>query len=30
MVEAGGVTPLEGKQQIASFVADHLEALARR
>ena len=25
MVRASGVTPLEGKQQIASFVADHLE-----
>jgi phosphopantothenoylcysteine decarboxylase/phosphopantothenate--cysteine ligase len=27
MVQASGVTPLEGKQQIASFVADHLETL---
>lgn len=29
MVQASGVTPLEGKQQIAAFVADHLETLAR-
>ncbi|QCB45023.1 phosphopantothenoylcysteine decarboxylase [Hydrogenophaga sp. PAMC20947] len=30
MVQASGVTPMEGKQQIAAFVADHLEGLARR
>ena len=29
MVQASGVTPVEGKQQIAAFVADHLEGVAR-
>ena len=28
MVQASGITPVEGKQRIATFVADHLEALA--
>ena len=29
MVQASGVTPVEGKRQIAAFVADHLEGLAQ-
>ena len=28
MVQSSGVTPLEGKHQIAVFVADHLESLS--
>jgi phosphopantothenoylcysteine decarboxylase/phosphopantothenate--cysteine ligase len=28
MVQASGTTPVEGKQRIAAFVADHLEGLA--
>ncbi len=29
MVQASGVTPVDGKQLIAAFVADHLEGVAR-